>query len=74
MHTSNQQSVVREVEAGGLRDLSTTNEAANYLQVSTRQLGDWARGGHIRVTRLGKRLVRFHRNELERVAREGISE
>lgn len=52
--------------------LSTRREAAAFLGVSERQLDAWIAAGAIRATRLG-RLVKVHRDELERVAREGIA-
>jgi excisionase family DNA binding protein len=51
--------------------LSSRREAAVYLGVSDRQLDQWIADGKIIPTRLG-RLVKVHRDELERVAREGI--
>jgi excisionase family DNA binding protein len=55
-----------------LQVLSTRREAAAFLGVSERQLDAWIATGAIRATRLG-RLVKIHRDELERIAREGIA-
>lgn len=57
---------------GGLKTLNTRREAAEFLGVSERQLDDWIKSEAITATRFG-RLVRVHRDELERVAREGIA-
>lgn len=54
-----------------LAEVFGKREAAQYLDVSERQLDRWIRGGKIAATKLG-RLVRIRREELERVAREGI--
>lgn len=51
--------------------LFTRDEAAKFLGVSTRQLDHWIRDGKVEPTRLG-RLVKVNRDELYRVAREGI--
>lgn len=55
-----------------LKTLSSRREAAEFLGVSERQLDQWIRDERIQATRLG-RLVRVHRDELERVAREGVA-
>ncbi len=55
-----------------LPTLSSRRDAAAFLGVSERQLDAWISTGAIRATRLG-RLVKVHRDELERIAREGIA-
>jgi excisionase family DNA binding protein len=55
-----------------LKVLNSRREAADYLGVSDRQVDKWIRSGKIVGTRLG-RLVKVHRDELERVVREGIA-
>lgn len=55
-----------------LKVLNTRRESAEFLGVSERQLDEWLKQGLIQATRLG-RLVRVHRDELMRVASEGIS-
>lgn len=54
-----------------LKVLSSRREAAAILGVSERQLDQWIADGAITPTRFG-RLVKVHRDELLRVAREGI--
>lgn len=51
--------------------LLTYREAAKFLGVSERQLYQWEKAGLVKATRLGK-LVKYHRDELERIAREGV--
>ncbi len=51
--------------------LLTYKEAARLLTVSQRTLRGWVLAGRIKEIRLGG-AVRFHRDELDRVVREGI--
>lgn len=51
--------------------LLTSREAAKFLRVSQAQLARWDRAGLVKATRLG-RLVKYHREELERIARDGF--
>lgn len=51
--------------------LHTREEVAKILGVSVRGVDSWIRDGLLATVPLG-RLVRIHRDELERVAREGI--
>lgn len=60
-----------EGAAAELRTLNRRRQAAEFLGVSERQLDEWIKLGQIEPTRFG-RLVRIHRDELERVAREGL--
>lgn len=53
------------------RVLFGRDDAARHLGCSVRMLDLWISQGKIATTRLG-RLVRVHRDELERIAREGI--
>lgn len=57
--------------AQGPKVLNTRRESAEFLGVSERQLDQWIRDGKIEPKRFG-RLVKVHRDELERIAREGI--
>lgn len=54
------------------KPLLTYREAAEALGVSERSIYGWVKSEQIASTRLG-RLVRIRRDEVERVAREGIS-
>lgn len=51
--------------------LLTRKQAASILGVSTRSIDHLIRDQRIAVVRLGGRTM-VHRNELERIAREGI--
>lgn len=53
------------------RTLYTREQAAEFFACSPRTVDAWTKAGHLRPTMFG-RLVRYHRDELERVAREGI--
>lgn len=55
------------------RALYDRQQAAEFFSISTRTLDQWEREGLIKATRFG-RLVRYHRDELERVASEGLPE
>jgi hypothetical protein len=54
-----------------LQTLLTAREAARFLRVSQAQLARWEKAGLVNSTRLGK-LVKYHRDELQRIAREGF--
>ncbi len=51
--------------------LMTPDEAAAYLRVSRSTLKRWRLTGKLRVVYLSERLVRFHREEIERLASAG---
>jgi excisionase family DNA binding protein len=51
--------------------LYATKEASKFLGVSDRQLYQWEKAGLVKAIRLG-RLVKYRRDELERIAREGV--
>jgi excisionase family DNA binding protein len=53
------------------RTIFTRQQAAEFFSVSARTLDQWAADGKITPVRFGHS-VRYHRDELERVAREGI--
>lgn len=53
------------------RHLLFRREAAAMLGVSMRTLDQWIADGKIQPTRLG-RLVKIHRNEVDRIVREGV--
>lgn len=52
--------------------LYATKEASKFLGVSDRQLYQWEKAGLVKAIRLG-RLVKYHREELERIAKEGVA-
>lgn len=53
--------------------LLTYRQFAEALGVSKRSVYEWVRTGQVTPVRLGPKVVRFHPDELDRVAREGIS-
>lgn len=53
--------------------LVDSKEAARLLGVEPRTIADWRDRGLLSATKLG-RLVRFHREELERAAKEGLAD
>ncbi len=53
------------------KPLLTRRETADLLGVSEKTLFNWEKAGSIKSTRLG-RLVRFTREEINRIAKEGI--
>ena len=61
----------RATEISQLRLLFTVLETARILHVSRSTLYDAIARGQIRVTRFGA-ATRIHRNEIERLSREGL--
>jgi len=53
------------------KSLLTVPEVAEALSVSVSALRGWIRAGHVKPTRLGKRVL-VPAAEVERVAREGL--
>jgi len=58
-------------QAAPERVVFTRVQAAQFFGISTRTLDAWTAKGWLQSVRFG-RCVRYHRDELERVAREGI--
>lgn len=53
-------------------NLFTRREAAEYLKISDRSIDTYIKAGRLKCSRVGRQ-VRITREELERVAREGVS-
>lgn len=57
---------------GSLPELLNKRQAALRLTISVTSLDNYARRGFIKNIRIGRQ-VRFHREEIDRVMREGLS-